>query len=171
MIKRRSGITWSPGLNTSGLEIASIWSETFTANHLHFSQRNSCNLHNESGDSSGEVSLCDLFKGEIAPRKVRSVELPEIAYLICRGRWPQTIDMSHRDVHLDNGEYGLVEVKLGGGALIDSGAKTLVALSNQIDTTKMKPPAFKMVLTAVGEYAYRRPADDVIVCPITSLQP
>lgn len=74
-------------------------------------------------------------------------------------------------VHLDNGEYGLVEVKLGGDALIDSGAKTLVALSNQIDTKKMKPPAFKMVLTAVGEYAYRRRADDVIVCPITSLQP
>ncbi len=289
----------------------------------------------ESGDSSGEVSLGEVFKGEVAPRKVKPTELSEIAYLLCRGGWPQTIDMSRRDalrqpveylkavaetdimrvdgvgrsaattrklmaslarlqgtsaavtviatdlcgsgmpihvntvhsylnalsqmyvtedmepwcpnlrskarlrtaatryftdpsvavaamqiapndlmndlptfgllfetmairdlrtcaealsgnvyhyhdnnglecdaiVHLDNGEYGLVEVKLGGETLIDSGAKTLVALANRIDTTKMKPPAFKMVLTAVGEYAYRRPSDDVVVCPITCLRP
>ena len=74
-------------------------------------------------------------------------------------------------VHLDCGKYGLVEVKLGGEALIESGAKTLNALSKQIDTGRMPPPAFKMVLTAVGEYAYRRPEDDVVVCPICSLKP
>lgn len=74
-------------------------------------------------------------------------------------------------MHLDCGKYGLVEVKLGGEALIESGAKTLNALSKQIDTGRMPPPAFKMVLTAVGEYAYRRPEDDIVVCPICSLKP
>lgn len=35
----------------------------------------------------------------------------------------------------------------------------------------MKPPAFKMVLTAVGDYAYRRKEDGVIVCPVSCLRP
>lgn len=74
-------------------------------------------------------------------------------------------------VHLDDGRYGLIEVKLGGEALIESGAKTLDALSKLIDNGCMPPPAFKMVLTAVGDYAYRRPQDGVIVCPISGLRP
>ena len=74
-------------------------------------------------------------------------------------------------VHLDEGRYGLIEVKLGGEALIESGAKTLDALSKLIDSGRMPPPAFKMVLTAVGDYAYRRPQDGVIVCPISGLRP
>ena len=64
-----------------------------------------------------------------------------------------------------------MEVKLGGESLIESGAKTLEALANLIDTGRMKPPAFKMVLTAVGEYAYRRPTDGIVVCPIGCLRP
>ena len=32
-------------------------------------------------------------------------------------------------------------------------------------------PSFKMVLTATGEYAYRRPDDGVIVCPLSALRP
>lgn len=74
-------------------------------------------------------------------------------------------------IHLDCGKYGLVEVKLGGEALIESGAKTLASLSKLIDTGRMKPPSFKLVLTAVGEYAYRRPEDGIIVCPICCLKP
>lgn len=41
--------------------------------------------------------------------------------------------------------------------------KTLNALANQIDTTRMKTPSFRMVLTAVGDYAYRCPQDGVYV--------
>ncbi len=69
-------------------------------------------------------------------------------------------------IHLRDGNYGLVEIKLGGETLIDEGAKTLVALAKQIDTTKMKEPAFKMVLTATGDFAYRRMDDGVYVVPI-----
>jgi hypothetical protein len=74
-------------------------------------------------------------------------------------------------VHLRNGSSGLVEVKLGGEALIEEGASTLNALSGLLDTTRMKAVAFKMVLVAVGRYAYRRPDDNVIVCPIGCLKP
>jgi len=74
-------------------------------------------------------------------------------------------------VHLRNGSSGLVEVKLGGEALIEEGASTLNALSGLLDTTRMKAVAFKMVLVAVGKYAYRRPDDNVIVCPIGCLKP
>lgn len=74
-------------------------------------------------------------------------------------------------VHLRNGQYGLIEIKLGGQSLINDGAATLNLLAGQIDTTRMKAPAFRMVLTATGEYAYRRPEDGVFVVPVGCLKP
>lgn len=71
-------------------------------------------------------------------------------------------------IHLRNGSYGLIEIKLG-GILVDEGAKSLLKLSNKIDTQKMKAPSFLMVLTAVGAYAYRR-EDGVYVVPIGCLK-
>ena len=65
-------------------------------------------------------------------------------------------------VHLRNGSYGLIEVKLGGYELIKEGAESLKALSDKIDTTKMKKPSFLMVLTGVGDYAYKRPEDFIL---------
>ena len=73
-------------------------------------------------------------------------------------------------IHLRNGKYGLVEIKLGGDKLIEEGAKTLTALADKIDTTKMKIPSFKMVLTGVGQYAFQRPQDGVYVVPIGCLK-
>ncbi len=73
-------------------------------------------------------------------------------------------------VHLRNGASGLVEMKLGGDALIEEGASTLNTLSGLLDTTLMKGASFKMVLVAVGKYAYRRP-DGVIVCTVSCLKP
>lgn len=72
-------------------------------------------------------------------------------------------------VHLRNGAYGLVEVKLGGDRLIEEGAKSLKKLSEKIDTEKMREPSFMMVLTATGDYAYRR-QDGVYVVPIGTLK-
>ena len=72
-------------------------------------------------------------------------------------------------VHLRNGSYGLIEVKLGGDKLIEEGASTLKAVADKIDTTKMKAPSFLMVLTATSPYAYRRP-DGVYVVPIGCLK-
>lgn len=72
-------------------------------------------------------------------------------------------------VHLRNGSYGLIEIKLGGETLIEEGAANLNALAEKIDTTKMKKPSFKMVLTAVGQYTYMR-TDGVMVVPIGCLK-
>lgn len=72
-------------------------------------------------------------------------------------------------LHLRDGRYGLIEIKLGGDKLIEEGAGTLSELSEKIDTTKMKKPSFLMVLTATGNYSYRRD-DGVLVVPIGSLK-
>ena len=72
-------------------------------------------------------------------------------------------------IHLRNGSYGLIEIKLGGDTLIAEGTANLNNLAEKIDTTKMKKPSFKMVLTAVGEYAYMR-TDGVMVVPIGCLK-
>ena len=72
-------------------------------------------------------------------------------------------------VHLRNGSYGLIEIKLGGEKLINDGVEALTTLADKIDTTKMKAPAFKMVLTAVGKFAYQRP-DGIYIVPIGCLR-
>ena len=72
-------------------------------------------------------------------------------------------------VVLNDGRYGLIEIKLGGDTQIEEGAKTLNKLADRIDTDKMSEPAFKMVLTAVGRYAYPR-VDGVLVVPIGCLK-
>lgn len=72
-------------------------------------------------------------------------------------------------VHLPNGQYGLVEVKLGGDSLIQEGVKSLTSMERIIDSTRMKAPAFKMILTAVGNYAYQR-TDGISIVPIGSLK-
>ena len=72
-------------------------------------------------------------------------------------------------IHLRNGSYGLVEIKLGGDSLIQHGVDTLTDLSSKLDTSRMKAPSFLMVLTAVGDYAYQR-ADGIWIVPIGCLK-
>ena len=72
-------------------------------------------------------------------------------------------------VHLRDGSYGLIEIKIGGERLINEGAETLLKLLGKIDTTKMKKPSFLMVLIGIGEIAYRRD-DGVYVVPIGCLK-
>lgn len=72
-------------------------------------------------------------------------------------------------VHLRNGSFGLIEIKLGGDYLIEEGASNLKKLSAKIDTSKMKEPAFLMVLTGLGKFAYCR-KDGVYVVPIGCLR-
>lgn len=74
-------------------------------------------------------------------------------------------------IHLRNGSYGLVEVKIGGTEPIREGAESLKTLSSKIDSTRMKTPSFMMVLTGIGKFAYKRPEDGVLVVPIGCLRP
>lgn len=73
-------------------------------------------------------------------------------------------------LHLENGNYGLIEIKLGGEDDIENGATVLKELAGKIDTTRMKNPSFMMVLVGLGRYAYRR-EDGVYVVPIGCLKP
>jgi len=72
-------------------------------------------------------------------------------------------------MHLRNGSYGLIEIKLGGEKNIEEGAENLKTLASKIDTTKMKAPSFLMVLTGTSKYAIRR-KDGVYVVPIGCLK-
>lgn len=72
-------------------------------------------------------------------------------------------------IHLRNGSYGLIEIKLGGDALIEEGAKSLITLSQKIDTIRMKSPSFMAVVTGTTKYAFRRD-DGVYVIPIACLK-
>ena len=72
-------------------------------------------------------------------------------------------------IHLRNGSYGLIEIKLGGDKLIQEGAENLLKLRSKIDTEKMNNPAFMMILTATGNYAYKR-EDGIFVVPIGCLK-
>lgn len=72
-------------------------------------------------------------------------------------------------IHLDNGKWGAIEIKLGGDELIEEGAKSLKLLRNKISAkSNEQEPAFLMVLTAKGP-SYKRD-DGVYVVPINKLK-
>ena len=73
-------------------------------------------------------------------------------------------------IHLRNGSYGLIEIKLGGDTAIEEAVKSLKKLENKIDTTRMKKPSFLLILCATAPYAYKR-KDGIYVVPITKLKP
>ncbi len=72
-------------------------------------------------------------------------------------------------IHLRNGNYGLVEIKIGGDTAIENATKTLLKIEEKIDTQRMKSPSFLMVLIGVGDYAYRR-KDGIYIVPIGCLK-
>lgn len=73
-------------------------------------------------------------------------------------------------VHLEDGRWGAIEIKLGGDELIEHGAQSLKNLRDKITSiSEERVPSFLMVLTAVGS-AYRR-EDGVYVAPINLLKP
>lgn len=73
-------------------------------------------------------------------------------------------------IHLRDGKYGLVEIKLGGDKLVKEGVENLIKLQQKIDTSKMNNPAFLMVLVAKGKYAYQQ-ENGVYIVPIGCLKP
>ena len=73
-------------------------------------------------------------------------------------------------LHLRNGQYGLIEIKLGGDKLIQEGVETLRKLTEKIDIEKMNTPSFRMVLTGNSPYAYQR-EDGIVIVPVGCLKP
>ncbi len=72
-------------------------------------------------------------------------------------------------LHLRDGRYGLIEIKLGGEKNIEEAAENLKLLASKIDTAKTKAPSFLMVLTGTSKYAIRR-EDGVYVVPVGCLK-
>lgn len=73
-------------------------------------------------------------------------------------------------VHLEDGRWGAIEIKLGGDDLVEAGAMSLKALRDKIvEKSDERAPSFLMVLTAVGG-AYER-EDGVLVAPVNMLKP
>lgn len=73
-------------------------------------------------------------------------------------------------IHRRDGRYGLIKTKLGSEKDIDDGVKALKTLSRKIDTDAMRSLSFLMVLTASGDFAFRRD-DGILVVPIGCLKP
>lgn len=72
-------------------------------------------------------------------------------------------------IHLRNGRYGLIEIKLGGEEAIKEAAKSLKKVYEKIDTDKMKEPSFMMIVIGVGDFAYKR-EDGIYIVPIGCLK-
>lgn len=72
-------------------------------------------------------------------------------------------------IHLRNGRYALLEIKLGGQERIEEGACSLKKLADKIDTDKMQKPSFMAIIIGVGQYAYQR-KDGIYVIPIGCLK-
>ena len=73
-------------------------------------------------------------------------------------------------VHLEDGRWGAIEIKLGGDDLIEAGASSLKTLKSKIEEkSDENSPSFLLVLTAAGG-AYKR-EDGVYVAPVNLLKP
>ena len=119
------------------------------------------------GDLLNDLETCGLFFETLCIRDLR-VYAEALDGSVYHFRTKEGLECD-AVIHLRNGSYGLVEVKLGGDKLIEEGIHTLKTVAGKIDTSKMKKPAFLMVLTGTSPYAYRR-EDGVYVVPITALK-
>lgn len=120
------------------------------------------------GDLLNDLETCGLFFETLCIRDLR-VYAEVLDGSVYHFRTKEGLECD-AVIHLRNGSYGLIEVKLGGDKLIEEGVRTLKTVADKIDTSKMKSPSFLMVLTGTSPYAYRR-EDGVYVVPIATLKP
>ena len=70
-------------------------------------------------------------------------------------------------IHLSNGNWGMIEIKLGSEDSIEFAANNLNNLEKRIDYSSFKKPSFKMILTAFGPTYVRK--DGIIVASINCI--
>ena len=119
------------------------------------------------GDLLNDLETCGLFFETLCIRDLR-VYTEALDGNVYHFRTKEGLECD-AVIHLRNGNYGLVEIKLGGDKLIEEGVRTLKEVAAKIDTTKMKAPSFLMVVTGTSPYAYQR-EDGVYIVPITTLK-
>ena len=71
-------------------------------------------------------------------------------------------------IHLKNGKYALIEIKLGGKKLIGEGILTLTNLRKKITQNKQNEPSFSMIITTSGD-AYTT-KEGIHIVPINMLK-
>ncbi len=70
-------------------------------------------------------------------------------------------------IHLRNGKYALIEIKLGGEDAINKGIKNLNKLEKKISDANLNKPTFKMIITGSG---FARTIDNIYIVPINILK-
>ena len=121
------------------------------------------------GDLLNDLETCGLFFETLCMRDLR-VYTEALDGSVYHFRTKEGLECD-AVIHLPDGTYALFEVKTGGQHLIDEGVKTLAKLARLIDGKGYRAPAFKMIITAVGDYAYTRKGDGILVCPLSALKP
>lgn len=124
---------------------------------------------NQLPDLMNDMPTFGLFFETMAIRDLRSYA-DALGGSLCHYRDKSGLECD-AVLRLENGHYGLIEIKTGGDALIEKGAAALRALAAKIDTARMPSPSFRMVVVAEGDMAYRRPEDGIFVCPLSALRP
>ena len=71
-------------------------------------------------------------------------------------------------VKLPNGEYGAVEIKIASDKNISDGIVSLNSFNRRLKNSKLKLPAFRMILTSHG--SCRKTEDDIYIVPINMLR-
>jgi len=120
------------------------------------------------GDLVNDLNSFGLFFEDMAVRDL-SVYASSIGGTVCHYRDNAGLECD-AVIHLEDGRWGAVEIKLGGDENIESAASSLKTLKKKIiDKSSEKAPSFLLVLTATGS-TYKRD-DSVLVAPITALKP
>ena len=102
----------------------------------------------ESEDSSGTVSLQELFQGNVSVAETDSHTLGDIAYLICRGGWPKALGTSS-DIALQQA--------------IDYFDAVVYSDVNRVDQVKRNPEKVKRLL-----WSYAR--NDASQCSLETIR-
>jgi len=123
----------------------------------------------ESGDSTGDVSLHDLFEGKIVPKMIEQPELKHLIYLCVRGGWPGAIGVDERhagdiakayietilendifkldDKNYDTRKISLLMRSLARNETTTVSVKSLVKDITEIDDVKLDPSTISNYLT------------------------
>ena len=59
----------------------------------------------ESGNSNGKVSIASLFKGDFSSAEAMDMSLSELAFLVSRGGWPGSLELSRNAALLQANNY------------------------------------------------------------------
>jgi predicted AAA+ superfamily ATPase len=120
------------------------------------------------GDLLNDLETCGLFFETLCIRDLR-VYTEALDGNVYHFRTKEGLECD-AVIHLENGQWGAIEIKLGGDDLIEAGASSLKRLKAKLaEKSDEKAPSFLMVLTAVGS-SYQR-EDGVYVVPINLLMP